>query len=145
MADPASNQYQDWTGVTVSWAGGSLAVPEVVDLLVGPRSKPTAFYGGGRRFASLVVPADKVRSFTIKGAALNVLVRIPEDAPCTVTGVLNDLANGTGSGAIFFTAVNAVLVNSPFHARNSELGTADAEFLCYSADDSDPFTFAVAP
>lgn len=143
--DDASNLQQNWTNVTVAWGDTTLAIPEVVDVEVDKHGRPEVLYADAETLAILISIQDKVRSVTIKGAALNVLVQIPEDTACIVTAILNDLNNGTGTGAITVTAVNAVLASNPFKGRNNELGTGSAMFLCYSPSGADPITYAVAP
>lgn len=143
MPDPA-NLSMNWTDVTVSWPGGSLAIPEVVDVEVDMSGAMMPWRADARRFAELIVQEDMTRKVRIVGAALNLLIQIPRNTPCTIVGILNDLANGTGTGAVTFTAVNAVLASNPLKCRSNELGTSSASFESYSPDDSDPFSFAVA-
>lgn len=139
-----SNQLQNWTDVTIAWGETTLVIPEVVDVEPNPTGTMVPLNVDGNRFAALYSQQDKVREVTIKGAALNILVLIPQDTPCTITAILNDLNNGTGTGAITFVAVNAILSSNPYRGRNNELGTGEAKFLCYATDDVDPFTSTVA-
>ena len=141
----ASNLTQNWTDVTVSWNGTTLAIPEVTDVEVDKHSVIEAFYGDSDAFTPVLRTPKKVRQITIKGAALNVLVLIPEDVPCVVRGILNDLTNGTGSGAINLVASNCLLASNPFKGRNNELGTGTAKFQAYSVGGVDPFAISVTP
>lgn len=87
----------------------------------------------------------KSQGITIRGGAVNLLGQIPENTPCTVVSILNDALNGTGSGAITVTAVNAILISNPFKGANSEFAMGDVTFQCFSVDGTTPpITQAVA-
>lgn len=142
-----TNLYMNWTGVTVTYGTSptTINLSEVVDLEVGRKGEVKRWTADAGVFAKALAVKNKTRTITIKGGAINLLASVPEDTLCTIVGVLNDLNNGTGSGAITVTAVRGTVTSNPFKGQNNEFGLGDLEFECSSVDGTtDPITYAVA-
>lgn len=142
----ASNKYQNWSSVVVTPSGGgAITVPEVIDLAVDATSPSLRFEGDRDAFASLIRTPQKTRKVKITSSAINVLATILEDTPCTIVGVLNDLGNGTGTGAITCTLTNAVRNAFRFSGKNNTVAAGSLEFEAYATDgQTDPLTISVA-
>ena len=144
MSTP-SNQYQNWSSCVVTPStGGSVTVLEIIDIAVDAVSPSVRFKGDVDKFASLIRTPEKSRKIRITSAAINLLKVIPEDTPCTIVAVLDDLANETGTGAITMTLVNAVRNAFHFSGRNNTPAQGYVDFEAYSADGTDPLTIEVA-
>lgn len=137
----------NWTGVTVKYGTTptTINLSEVTDIDIGKDGEVKRWSADAAIFAKALVVKNKKRSLTIKGGAINKLASIPEDTPCVVTAVLNDLYNGAGSGAITAVLNNAICTSNPFRGKNNDFGTGDLTFEAYSADGvTDPLTLTIA-
>lgn len=143
----ASNLYMNWSSVTIAYGIGptTITLKKVTDVQFPRKGKEKSFFGDADLYPTLVVSKEKERTCTIKSGALNLLSTIPEDTPCTITAILNDAKNGSGSGAATFTLVNAILVTNTANDQTNNFGQGEAMFHAYSSDGAtDPLTVAIA-
>ncbi len=145
---PASNLFMNWGTTTVTPtapSGVAIAIDTILDVKVNGKSMQKAFFGDNLQFARLMRNTQKTRSITIVLGNVKKALDIPEDAECTVTAVLLDAINGSGSGAITITAVRAKLEGKPFGGKNNDYAGAELTFNCAGGtNDADPITVAVA-
>jgi hypothetical protein len=146
MTVTASSLYMNWTGVTVTPLGGSaMPLKEITDIDVDRSSEMKRWYADAAKFPLALSARNKTRKITIRGGAINLLSAIPEDTPCTVVGILNDLNNGITTGALTITCINAIVASNPFKGKNNDFGTGDLTFEAFSTDGTtDPLTIAIA-
>ena len=149
MSSKATNLYMNWTGVTITPQGGAaITVDKVTDVKVNRKSVQEAFYGDNRKFAAFLRNTQKKRSITLVTGNPNLHLAIPEDTYCTIVAILNDVQNGTGSGALTITAVNAKMESDDTDGSNNKYAAGTITFNCAGDDsttpDSDPVTIAVA-
>lgn len=143
MTVAASGLYMNWTGVTVTHgtAPTTIAIDEVTDMDFGREGEVKRWSADAAKFAKALVVKNKRRTVTIKGGDVAKLASVPEDTPCTVVGILNDLNNGAGTGALTCTVTNAVCVSNPFRGKNNDFGTGDLSFEAFAPDGiTDPLT-----
>lgn len=143
---PASTLLMNWSGVTVTPASGSaITVNRVTNIALPAESSLQKFYGDTFKFPAASRPTEQTRGITITSGNCAQLNTIAIGTVCTVVAVLNDLYNGTGSGAVTVTAVNAVLQSKSMGGANNDFATVSYVFDCFGGTgDVDPITFAVA-
>ena len=144
-----TNLYMNWSGTTITPAGGStINIPEVTDMSFGRTGNLQSWKADAHMFATLCVNRGQARPCKITGGAINILATIPINTPCTIVSVLNDAKNantGAGSGALTHTLVNAVLNDNPWADSHEQWGKGDLTFSAFSTDGTtDPLTIAQA-
>lgn len=149
MSATRTKNYMNWTGVTVTPAGGqAITITEVTEVNPDLDSTHEKAYGDNRRFAKCIRETQLERMVSITTGDVATANTIPVNTPCTITATLNDAFNGAGTGAITYTFKNAVLKSNKVKGANNKFAEATLEFDCFgddsSAYDSDPFSFAVA-
>lgn len=147
MSGTASGLYMNWTGVTVTppSPASAITIDEVVEVDFGKGGEMKPWYADACSFAKALKQVHRQRTCTIMGGNVAKLGSIPDNTPCTIVAVLNDLNNGTSTGAITFTLINAVLRENPFKGQNSEYATGHITFEAFSTDGTtDPLSSAVA-
>jgi hypothetical protein len=143
---PATNLFMNWEPVNVTPDGGTLVLlKEILDIDFDVDSKQEVFHGDARSFARVIVNAEKTRSLTISGGNVAQLLAIPDDTPCTITATLQDAKNGTGTGAITITLVNAVRESFKGKGPNNKFAGGSVTFNAFgNAGDVDPLSFVIA-
>ena len=137
--------YQDWTGVTVTPQGGSaIPIPDITDVLVDATSVKEVFAGDLASLPQLIRTPAKTRKLRITGSAVGTLFAIPEDTPCSIVATLQSLGQGTGTGALTFTLVNAIRTQFQASGKANTPASSFVEFEAYSAAGTDPLTMGVA-
>ena len=139
---PATKLYMNWTGVTVTPNGGSaINLTGVTDVSFNRSGTNKPFFGDNRQHARAIRTTNQARSVSISCGDLSALDSVAIGTVCTVVGTLNDLHNGTGSGARTYTAINAVLSSKPDGSSNDEYAGTTYSFDCFgSALDADPIS-----
>jgi cyanophycinase-like exopeptidase len=142
-----TNVYMNWTGVTVSFGVGPtvIALTEITDVQVLDEDGLEMWQSDGNKFATVVVAATGARGMTLTGGDLFKLATMPRNTPCTIVAVLRDAINGTGSGAITHTLVNAVMAGAPRGGATNKFAMGSVTFMAFSPDGStDPLTLTQA-
>lgn len=143
---PASDLFMNWEPVTVTPDGGTLVtLKEIVDIELDAQSQQEVFYGDARKHPRLICNTAKKRSLSINGGNVAQLMAIPDDTPCTIVATLRDAKNGTGTGAITVTLVNACREKLSTKGPNNKFGMSSLTFNAFAnAGDTDPLSFVVA-
>src|SRR4051794_25135870 len=99
-----SNLFMNWSSVTVVYGATptTITLTGVTNVEIDGKSQQQVFYGDARAFPRKIRNTQKTRKVTIHGGDVAKLLSIPEDTPCTITAVLDDVDNGhaAGSGAL---------------------------------------------
>lgn len=149
MSATRTGNFMNWTGVTVTPAGGqAITLTEVTDVSPSLDSTHEKFYGDNRRFAKCIRSTEFERMVSITTGDVAVANTIPLNVPCTVVATLNDAFNGAGAGAITYTFRNAVLKTNGVKGPNNKFAETTLNFDSFGDDtnayDSDPFSYTVA-
>jgi hypothetical protein len=132
-----------FSGVTLSYGVGPTVITllEVVEIDVIDAEGIEPWQSDGNPFPTLMVASTASRGVTFKGGDLAKLRGVPRNTPCTIGWTINDAVNGTGSGALVHTLVNAVRADSSKGVVTNKFGMGSATFAAFSADGTtDPLT-----
>ena len=143
----ASGLYVNWSPVTFTPSGGTLlTLIEIMGVDVTRGGKIINFFGDARRFARGKKMVENERGAKVHTGNIGQVAGIEEGTVGTLVATLQDMNNGTGTGAITFTLLNAVLKSNPFNGKNNAFAEGTLEFESYAdSSDTDPLSFAVAP
>lgn len=146
MSGSASGLFMNVTGCTWTPSGGSVVnLTEITEADVDRGGEMKPWYADGATFAKAMKQVRLTRSLTLMGGNLAQLSAIPSNTPGTLVVVINDLNNGTSTGAMTLTLSNAVLANNPFKGQQSEYGTGSITFNAFSTDGTtDPLVITLA-
>ena len=147
MSSPATGLFMSFGPCTVTPSGGpAITLPQVVDLGLGKDGEKVSWVADGGAFVSLITVRGRSRKLMIDTGQVALALSVPENTPCTVSVVLLDARNGTGTGALTLTLANAVLVGDDMQAQVNKFGQTKLAFEAYSSDGvADPLTVAAAP
>jgi hypothetical protein len=122
-----------------------MTISEVTNCEVNRSFELTSWKADADVFAKLGISRNQGRTITVHSGAGNLLALVVPNAPGTLVCVLNDLINGTGSGAMTYTLTNAIIGSNPFADQHNTPGGGSLTFVGYAADGlTDPLTIATA-
>jgi hypothetical protein len=141
----------NWASVTWTPNGGSATpIPEIVECEFHRDGAAQVWGADASMFPTLIVNRAQRRTCVIRTGAINkALSVVAINTPGTIVAVLNDALNsagGTGSGALTFTLVNAVLVTNPSSDTHNQYGMGTLTFEAYDSTggSTDPLTVVQA-
>lgn len=141
----ATNLFMNWSSVTVAYGATTVTLLEVLDVQLDAASQQEVFFGDARKFPRLIVNTAKTRGITIIGGDVYKLLTIPDDTVVTVTAVLNDAKNGSGSGALTLTLSNAVRAKVAGSGPNNKFAGGSVAYSAFAdVNDTDPLAIAQA-
>lgn len=101
-------------------------------------------YVDNNLFARGLKQTSLTRMVRITGASMNLYAAILQNAVGTLTWVENDSINGVGSGALTWTMINATLLSNNRTNQTQEYSSSELTFEAFSADGTEPLTYAQA-
>lgn len=144
----ASNLYMNVTGVTTTLLPGSSAVTwnEITEAKIDKTGDVKNWLADAAVGPIAKAVKNQERKLSLSCGALNTASALVLGSSYTVVFIINDFANGTGSGAITFTLTPAVCVNDGAGGRNNEFSVGEIAFegLWGAAGTVDPLTAAIA-
>ena len=142
----ASNIFMSWVNITATPnTGNAITLNETTSLEVISSDGLEPWQADGNKFATALVSATGTRGVTISGGNCAAIARMPKGTVFTISATLRDAINGTGSGAITLTLVNAVVSENPISGVTNKYAGGSVTLMAFSADGSaDPLTFTQA-
>ena len=146
----ASNLYVNWSPVTITMtsptSGSTITITEVTSVNVMIDGEQIKFLGDALKFPRGIKNVALKRGIEIKtGNPGQLLGAVNQSSVYTIVATLQDMNNGTGTGALTITLVSAVLAKAPVSGDNNQFGNGTISFESFGASsDTDPLSFAVA-
>jgi hypothetical protein len=143
----ALKRFMNWTGVTFTPLGGTTTtITGVTSIQIDSGGSLLKYSGDGDRYSTTVVNDFNDPTITIHSADLATIRSFPVGTAGTFTATHNDAHNGTGSGAMTYTMVNAVVAANPVHGSHRQIGQGTLTLSTYSLDGiTNPLSVSVAP
>ena len=143
----ASKRFMNWSLVSFTPAGGSVTVyTGVTSVKIDSGGSLAKFAGDADRYNTTVVNDMNDPSITIECADAFAIKANPPGTVGTFAATLNDARNGTGSGAITYTAVNAVVADDSTNAAHRKYASNSLTFALFSSDGvTNPLSVSQAP
>ena len=140
-----SKRYVNFT-LSLTPSGGTLtAYNEITGYQVHRGKKQLMAFGDAKLYPTLIVNVENSRTITIVGGDVSKLLQLGADTVFTVVLILNDAKNGSGSGALTVTLVDATIAEDSHSGQNNEFGQSSVTFVAYSTDGTtDPLTVSEA-
>lgn len=131
--------------VKVEWGSGPTIVTfdEQTKVMFDVMDDHEEWHANGNRFVRAMPITKSKRGLTVESGDIYKALGIPGGVPLKITGTILHHKNGAGSGAMTFVCNPCVIKGTPVEAPNQKIATAKVEFMGYSEDDTDPFSFAL--
>ena len=143
----ATKRSMNWTAVSFTPNGGTAAtITGVSAITINAGSTLNKFAGDGDRYYTTVVNDMNDPTVTIQAADLASIRANPPGTVGTFTATLSDARNGTGSGSIAYTLVNAVVADSVISGAHRAFGQGTLTLSAFSTDGvTNPLSTTIAP
>ena len=142
----ASKRQMNWSGVTFTPQGGSAVVlTGVTNVEYDSGGSLVSFSGDGDLYESLQVNDMNAPRFTITLADLGAVGSISNGTRGTFAATHNDARNKTGTGAITYTGVNAIVSTRTAGGQHRQVGSGTLAIAFESPDgQTNPVTTSAA-
>lgn len=143
----ATGLQMDWSGVGFAPGTGSMiAINNVTDISQKDGGQPERFYGDASKYAKAMRMVNKNTTVKITSGNIAVLRSLPRDVIGSLTFTHNDFYNGSGSGALVYTLINAQVVEVDDGGGNNKTGMGSVTFEAVSSDGlTSPLSSVVTP
>ena len=100
----------------------------------------------GNLYPTRMARVAAMRTLTIHSGDVAGMRSIPLGTVCTIVATLYDSVNGSGSGALTETWINAVVADVPVSGPTNQFAGGTITFMCFSSDGTtDPYSYTQAP
>ena len=131
----STRRFMNWTGVTFTPANGVPApITGVSSIHIDSGGSLAKFSGDGDRFNTTVVNDFNDPTITVNSADLGTIRSFPIGTVGTFMATHNDAKNGSGSGAVTYVMINAVVASNPVHGSHRQFGQGVLTLNSYSLD-----------
>ncbi len=145
---PKSDVFCQWTGVQFSHGAGPtvVSIGQVESMEFDTEGAPLYWSGDAAQGPTHLKIVGKKREVTLVGADAAKLMAVPVGVTGTLTGVLNDIENGTGSGALTLTLANCKAYGAKSGGQHNQVAKTSLKFgAVWLNGTTDPLTVTQAP
>ena len=142
---PATGLSLGWSAATVTWAGGSATISEILDVRWDRPCTKVEFVGDDGNLPQCLATKDHKRRLTIATGDVAHALAVPDNTIFSVSVTQLDLVNGLGTGAVTYQLVNAVLVDMDDGGDMTTTARAKLVFEAFAPAGIEPLTVTVAP